>query len=323
MLGISFLLVLVLWYWRIAPWLKEIPPDFYDVARQQFRSQVLLIFGGFLAVLLGCLFYLTRKARAQAKQLVLRMEDLARKNEEIASFVYVVSHDLREPLINIQGFVKELVVSCRQLTECVGSTVFPQQTVVQEIIKTDIPGALHYITASTESFQRLIDAMLRLSRVGRQDYRLEEIEIATVAQATVDSVRQSIQKDQAQVRIAPLPRAVADTGAIAQVFSNLIINAVKYRHPDRLPLVEIGGENDNGMSHYWVRDNGLGIPETAKNQLFQIFQRFHPVVAQGEGLGLATVKRIVERHGGKVWAESQEGVGTTFHFTLPGTGSEH
>jgi signal transduction histidine kinase len=101
------------------------------------------------------------------------------------------------------------------------------------------------------------------------------------------------------------------------VFSNLIGNSVKYLKPGRPGHIEIGGEREGREAHCWVRDNGAGLPASAKTRLFQVFQRFHPDLAPGEGMGLAIVRRVVERHGGRIWAEGEEGVGSTFHFTLP------
>jgi signal transduction histidine kinase len=104
------------------------------------------------------------------------------------------------------------------------------------------------------------------------------------------------------------------------VFGNLIGNAVKYLKPGRPGAIEVGGAVEGEKVHCWVKDNGAGFPASAKPRLFQIFQRFHPDLATGEGMGLAVVKRIVERHGGTIWADSEEGNGTTFHFTLAAKG---
>jgi light-regulated signal transduction histidine kinase (bacteriophytochrome) len=101
------------------------------------------------------------------------------------------------------------------------------------------------------------------------------------------------------------------------VLANLVGNALKYRSPERAPRIEIGGAIEDAMTHYWVRDNGLGIPEQGMKRLFQVFQRLHPQVARGEGMGLAIAHRIVERHEGRIWAESRDQQGSTFHFMLP------
>jgi light-regulated signal transduction histidine kinase (bacteriophytochrome) len=190
---------------------------------------------------------------------------------------------------------------------------------VQGILDQDIPGAIKFITASTTKFERLINALLALSRFGRQELQIEELDVKAIVGTTLDSMRQTVEKTKAVVEVGPLPNASGDSTAVGQVFSNLIGNALSYLKKDAPGKIEIGGEAQEGLNHYWVRDNGVGIPMVAQEKLFQVFQRFHPSLAPGEGMGLAIVKRVVERHGGRVWAESSEGVGTTFHLTLPRT----
>jgi len=244
---------------------------------------------------------------------------LAQKNEEVEAFVYIVSHDLRVPLVNLQGFSKELERSCRELQGILQTTPLPasSEQTIQAILEEDIAGALRYISASTTKFQRLIDALLLLSRTGNLELRYETIEVRALVDTTLLSLRQSIELSGAEVVVDPVPNAVGDVTALGQVFSNLISNALKYLQPGRPGRLRIGGEVKDWIAHYWVSDNGVGIPASAQRRLFQVFQRFHPELAPGEGMGLAIVKRIVERHGGKVWAESGQGVGTTFHVTLP------
>lgn len=116
--------------------------------------------------------------------------------------------------------------------------------------------------------------------------------------------------------------AWGDRTAIDRVLSNLVSNALNYLHPDRPGTVDIGGESNGEFTRCWVRDNGLGIPASAMPRLFQVFQRFHPERSPGEGMGLAIVKRIIERHGGRVWVESQEGEGSTFSFSIPKSARE-
>ena len=252
------------------------------------------------------------------EQLSRRTKEAAQKSEEVEAFVYVVSHDLRAPLVNLQGFSKELETSCRELEDKIRTAVIsaPVRTDIAAIGQ-DISSSLRYISASTAKFQRLIDALLVLSRSGRQEYRADEIDVGAIVGTTVDTLRQSIETSGATIVVDSLPAATGDVTGVGQIFANLIGNAVKYLHSTRRGRIEVGGEAQNGMTHYWVRDNGAGIPASAHRRLFQVFQRFHPDLAPGEGMGLAIVKRIVERHGGNVWAESQQDVGTTFHLTLP------
>ncbi len=279
---------------------------------------------------------ITERKRAQAalsdvhRLLELRVRELsdanrelAKKNEEVEAFVYIVSHDLRAPLVNLQGFSKELEMSCEELRQCLLAPEPLNEGRFRTILDEDIPSSLRYISGSATKFQRLIEALLQLSRYGRQQYRSEELDLSSLVQTTLDSMRVSIAASGAHVSAGPIPPAFGDATAIGQVFSNLIGNSLKYLQPGRPGLIEIGGEIENGFAHCWVRDNGAGFPPSAKPRLFQVFQRFHPDLAPGDGMGLAIVRRIVEHHGGKVWAESEEHVGTTFHFTLPGERAPH
>jgi PAS domain S-box-containing protein len=244
---------------------------------------------------------------------------LGQKNDEVEAFVYIVSHDLRAPLVNIQGFANEISRGCGSLEQTLRNAALGRdvETAVLTIVREDIAGALRYINASTLKFQRLIDTLLLLCRTGKEELRLEEADVRTIVDSTILSLRQTIRISGAEVIAEALPGFRGDVTAIGQVFSNLISNALKYLKPGRPGRIVIGGEILNGTTHYWVRDNGSGIPASVQPRLFQVFQRFHPDLASGDGMGLAIVKRLVERHGGRVWAESEEGVGTTFHVELP------
>ena len=253
------------------------------------------------------------------QELTLANAIVRQKNEEVEAFVYIVSHDLRAPLINLQGFARELERGCAELRETVAALQLPVQARRRLItlLDEDINGTLPYITASVSKFDRLINALLGLSRTGRYPLHPAPLDVAEVVRATLDALSHSIEGAGARVTIGVLPEAVADATAVGQIFANLIGNAVKFGAPDRALLVEIGGEVDGQHARYWVRDNGRGIPSQAKPRLFQMFQRFHPSVAEGDGIGLATVRRLVERLGGTVWVESEAGVGSIFQFTLP------
>jgi signal transduction histidine kinase len=137
-----------------------------------------------------------------------------------------------------------------------------------------------------------------------------------LAQLTLDQFQGAIRSSGASIRIADLPTAMGDVTALGQVIANLLDNALKYLEPTRLGLIEIGGMNEGTHTHFWIRDNGVGIPEHARKRLFQVFQRFHPEHASGDGIGLAAIKRIVERHNGRLWLESETSIGSSFHFTI-------
>ncbi len=259
------------------------------------------------------------RVAARTSELESTVAELQRKNKEVEAFVYIVSHDLRAPLVNVQGFVHELEASCKHLKEAIRACPNWERCwpIVQPVLDKEMGGALHYIAASATKFERLIEALLGLSRHGRQVYQLARVNVWELVTNTIATFQQEITEAGAEVEVGALPSVIADATALGQVFSNLIGNALKYRNPERPLKVELGGRVEDGMVHYFVRDNGLGIPEFGKAKLFQVFQRFHPQQAEGEGMGLAIAHRIVERHGGKIWAESREGEGTTFHFSLP------
>jgi light-regulated signal transduction histidine kinase (bacteriophytochrome) len=262
---------------------------------------------------------LERRVVERTRELEATVAKLQLKNVEVEAFVYIVSHDLRAPLVNVQGFVRELEESCKHLKAVIQTCPQWQQCWpgVQPVLDDEIAGALHFISASATKFERLINALLGFSRQGRQVYQLARINVLELVTSAVATFQQLITEAGAEVEVGYLPSVTADATALGQVFSNLIGNALKYRSPQRPLKIEVGGQVEGAIVHYWVRDNGLGIPEFGKAKLFQVFQRFHLQQAEGEGMGLAIAHRIVERHGGKIWAVSQEGEGTTFHFSLP------
>ncbi|MBI3776317.1 MAG: MASE1 domain-containing protein, partial [Gammaproteobacteria bacterium] len=248
------------------------------------------------------------RVQERTADLAAANKELASKNEEVEAFVYIVSHDLRAPLVNLQGFSMELDTSCKELEQALrGANLAPNVAAeVDSIIKDGIGSALRFIRASTTKFQRLIDALLHLSRSGRQEYRSDRVDVQDIVTSTLDTLRQSIDKGATQVHVlGVLPAVIGDATAVGQVFSNLIANALNYLKPGRTGVLEIGSEAQDGMLHFWVKDNGVGIAKAARPRLFQVFQRFRPELAPGEGMGLAIVKRVVERHGGKLWADSE------------------
>ncbi|MGD0546726.1 MAG: PAS domain S-box protein [Terracidiphilus sp.] len=262
---------------------------------------------------------LEQRVAERTRELETTVAELQHKNQEVEAFVYIVSHDLRAPLVNVQGFVRELEESCKSLKTVIQACPNWERCWpgVQPVLEEEIAGALHFISASATKFERLINALLGLSRQGRQVYSLVRVNVWKLVTNAVATFQQLISESGAEVAVGSLPSVTADATALGQVFSNLIGNCLKYRSPERPLRIEVGGQPEDGMVHYWVKDNGLGIPDFAKPRLFQVFQRFHSQNAEGEGMGLAIAHRIVERHGGKIWAESREGVGTAFHFSLP------
>jgi signal transduction histidine kinase len=263
----------------------------------------------------------------RAGELARTNETLRQQTQENETFIYSVSHDLRAPLVNLQGFSKELLHACDDLRKAVRQSSLPgaQREHIERLIDGDISEALHFLQTAVLRASHIIDALLRLSRVGRVEYRRQQVDVRDIVQRVIDAMQVSIRARRARVVVHTLPRVWGDATALEQVFANLIGNAVNYLHPERDGIVEIGTApappGVHSLRIFYVKDNGLGIPEVALPRLFNAFQRLHGDIAAGEGIGLAMVRRVVERHGGRVWAESMEDVGTTFYLSLPDSAS--
>lgn len=246
---------------------------------------------------------------------------LAERNQENEMFVYSVSHDLRSPLVNLQGFSEELTHSSQELAGTLANQQLadPRATT---ILREEIPESIHFIQAAVARMATIIDALLRLSRAGRVEYTMTQVDVETIVRRVVASLHGDIDRKNATVVVLPLEPTWGDATAIEQLFGNLIANAVYYLDPERPGRIEVGMTEviENGQPAervFHVRDNGLGIPQDYQAKLFVAFQRFHPGASKGEGIGLALVRRIVQRHGGRIWAESAPGEGSTFYVALP------
>jgi signal transduction histidine kinase len=259
----------------------------------------------------------------QATALAATNLALARRNEENELFVYSVSHDLRSPLVNLEGFSQELALVGQDLRAVLAAGGVPPATRAQglALLDGDMADALRFIRAGVGRLSTIIDALLRLSRTGRVEYRWQCVDLDAIVARIVDALHDTIAARGACVTVAALPPAWGDPAALEQLFANLLGNALAYLDPARPGRVEVGvapcADADAGTPAYYVRDNGLGIPAHAHAKIFQAFQRFHPEAGAGEGLGLALVHRIVERHGGAIRVASTVGAGTTFFVTLP------
>jgi len=250
---------------------------------------------------------------------------LEEKDRENELFIYSVSHDLRSPLVNLQGFSEELGYAGKELR-----AIFQDESVPEplrkkglRLVEREVDDSIHFIQTAVSRLSVIIDALLRLSRAGRVEYRYQSVDVDLAVRRVIESLGSTINGRQAKVTASPLPATWGDPTAVEQIFANLVGNAVNYLDPSRPGVVEVGAIDpdplSNGTWHatYYIKDNGLGIPESGKPKLFLAFQRFHDGGARGEGIGLALVRKIVERHGGKIRVESTSGVGSTFFVDLP------
>jgi signal transduction histidine kinase len=259
----------------------------------------------------------------RAAELMRANRDLEQKNDEIEMFVYSVSHDLRSPLVNLQGFGNELTLAREELQKLLdGDLSAADRERARELAENDMTEAVRFIQTAVTRLSNIIDALLRLSRAGRVEYHPRMVDLESIVRRIVEAMRGTIVARGADVTIGELPEVWGDAAAIEQIFANLIGNAVNYLDPKRPGKVEIGRiqREVEGMDKpltIFVRDNGLGIAPKYLSKVFAIFQRLHGNVIAGEGVGLALVRRVVERHGGRVWVESEEGVGSTFFVAFP------
>lgn len=265
---------------------------------------------------------LNRELQLRVEQLGYANRILAEKSEENEAFVYSVSHDVRGPLVNLQGFAQELDLSCADLRHVLAGAGLPPDATarISTVLDRDIPESIHYIQSSVRHLGGIIDSLLRLSRAGRVVYQLNRVEVGPLVRRVVDSLQGSITAAGAEVEILELPPAQSDSTALEQVFANLVSNALQYRDRTRQCRIQIGATPESGGSashHYFVKDNGVGIPESAMPRLFTAFQRLHPESGPGEGIGLAMVRRVLDRLHGRIRAESRVGSGTTFFIELP------
>ena len=232
-----------------------------------------------------------------------RSAELESSMAELEAFSYSVSHDLRAPLRAINGYAAVLL-------EENGDTLGP-----------DGSHALSAITRSAQRMGELIDALLRFSRLGRQEMERQDVDMSETVRSVIAELRASEPWQQPQVTIGDLGMARADPTTIRQVFANLLSNAWKFTSKTSDPHVEVSRTDEGSAVTFVVRDNGAGFDERHKAKLFEVFQRLHSTSEfQGTGIGLALVRRIVNRHGGEVRAESHPGEGATFSFSLPTEG---
>jgi PAS domain S-box-containing protein len=263
---------------------------------------------------------LTRELQGRVVQLAATNRELEQKSDENESFVYSVSHDLRSPLVNLQGFSRELALSSAELEALLGHPDVPEHVrqQAQALIRGELAESIRFIHDAVRHLGRIIDGLLRLSRVGRVVYESEDVDVNLVVSEILAAMHTTVLDSGGQVIVRPLPHVKGDRNAIGQIFANIVGNALKSFDGSREGLIEIYASGDSPPV-FVVKDNGIGIPLEYQSRLFQVFQHVHKSQLRGEGMGLAIVRRIVERHGGRIWFESSPGVGTSFFFTLEGS----
>jgi PAS domain S-box-containing protein len=242
-----------------------------------------------------------REIRILNLDLQERNAELASTNKEMETFTYSVAHDLRAPLRHIQAFSKMLV-------EEIGAQVTPAGE-----------DCLREIVDATQEMGRMVDDLLALARVGRQDLSMEVVGLNALVQEVIRDLKHEIHNREIEWKIGDLPYVDCDAGLMKQVFFNLLSNAVKYTRPRKPAAIELGQTTVDDQPVIFVKDNGVGFNMKYASKLFGVFQRLHRREDfEGTGVGLATVQRIILKHGGRIWAEAELDKGATFYFTAAG-----
>lgn len=259
--------------------------------------------------------------KRQAEQRIVKLNrDLRAKNQEMENFLYITTHDLRSPLVNIQGFSQNIGRYLKELRDALSGLQASQEekAVIDKLAGEKMPAALDYVLSGSRKMDALITALLKVSRAGRVEMRPERLDAAAVLQKVADAMRFQLEQCGAELKAGALPACWADQGALSQVFSNLIDNAVKYRAEGRAPLIEVSGERAGDKVVYRVTDDGPGIPAGDLDRIWNVFYSHERADARkGEGIGLPMVKRLVEKNGGSIKAEAAPGRGVIFIIELP------
>jgi PAS domain S-box-containing protein len=261
-----------------------------------------------------------------ARDITERKADQLRQDElmeEIKHFAHIVSHDLRAPLTNIRGFVNEIEIGFEGIREEFELLLedMPEDRRSQSrfFFDEDLPEALAFIKSSISRMDKLISAVLKLSRLGRSDLTLELLNMNEVVAEILSSLAHQIADKGIFIRVDQLPRIVSDRTSVEQILGNLVDNAIKYLDPNRPGEIRITGTTQGSEHVFRIEDNGVGVRHNDLKRIFDLFQRSGRENVMGEGMGLTYVRTLVRRHGGRIWCESEPGVGSAFTFTISGS----
>jgi signal transduction histidine kinase len=227
-----------------------------------------------------------------------RTRELQQSNQELQQFAYVASHDLQEPLRTITSFTQLLANR------------------YQGKLDEDADEFIGYIVTSSRRMTDLINGLLALVRLRKAGQPTAPVSFEKLLEEAEIALQAAIRESQAEIQRGPLPALVVDQVQFSQVLQNLISNAIKYRS-ERAPQIRVEAKRDSSNWIFSVSDNGRGFNQQFAERIFDLFQRLHTRDVEGTGMGLSIARRVVERHGGRIWAESKEGVGSTFYFSLP------
>jgi PAS domain S-box-containing protein len=259
------------------------------------------------------------KIAEQKRQVLARQ--LQNRNDELQSIVFAAAHDLRTPLVNIDGFTGELEKSLASLTEMLDGVSMGADVAerIDFLLKTDVPESLRFIKFGNQQMDMLLSGLMRLSRVGTTSVKETALDMYHLFDSVVQGFQYQINTLDIDLTIEEdVPDCIGDYSLMSQVFINLLDNAIKYRHPDRKGVIKLGGSVQDEMVEYSISDNGIGIELDQQDKVFDLFHQLHSKPdAKGQGLGLTIVRRIMDRQQGSVEIKSTPQEGTTIYVRLP------
>lgn len=245
-------------------------------------------------------------------------DELVNKKTELEQLLYVATHDLRSPLVNIQGFGREVEQSFIELKKAIGESPSRENERITSIINDDMGESLGFIRVSIDKMDNLLGGLLRLSRLGRANPIIAPIDMNGVISQCLETFQYVVAEHNISLTVDELVPCYGDANQLGQVFSNLIDNAIKYRNVEQTATIHISSRHDGrGMAVYSVQDNGKGIAQEHHKRIFDIFHRLEPDASEGEGLGLTIIRRILDGHRGRIKVESSLGKGARFDVYLP------
>ena len=260
---------------------------------------------------------LEKKVDDSGKTIVTQNKALKRKNAELEQILHAASHDLRTPLISIQGFSEELRATCEILDKELSVDGDVDKEKLKELFEDEITLALNYIVNGSKRMEILLEGLLRISRMGRDSLKIDTIDMNELAQVVIDTLSIQIGEGHAKFNVSDLAPCKGDSSLVEQVFTNLFTNAIKYREPSRECIIDVSSEILEDSIKYIVKDNGIGISPDNVSKVFNAFYRVDEETIEGDGVGLAIINRALDLHNGKASVESELGVGSTFSFEIP------
>jgi PAS domain S-box-containing protein len=247
--------------------------------------------------------------------------EMEKMSEEALAFSYIISHDLKAPLINIKGFAGEMkdnLAAVRRAVEpAIAHLTERQKKEIHDKVEVEAAENLDFILSSFSRIEGMVNSIIRLSRLGGKELDFEDVDVDDLVADSLKTLAHQIGREKIQVTVGTLPSAWADIESMETIIGNLITNAVKFLDPARPGKIEIWGQENGTETAFYVRDNGRGIAAEDLQKVFRVFYRSGRRDVPGEGMGLAYAKTLVARHGGSVRCESEPGVGTTFVVTIP------